>query len=56
MIRSLTLALGAALCLSAHAQTTLTYSSWVSPQHHLSIWQASWTAEIEKATGGCATA
>ena len=52
MIRPLTLALGAALCVPAHAQTTLTYSSWVSPQHHLSIWQANWTAEVEKATGG----
>jgi TRAP-type transport system periplasmic protein len=37
---------------SVSAQTTLTYSSWVSPQHHLSIWQANWTAEVEKATGG----
>jgi TRAP-type C4-dicarboxylate transport system substrate-binding protein len=40
------------ISLSAQAQTTLTYSSWVSPQHHLSIWQANWTAEVEKATGG----
>jgi TRAP-type C4-dicarboxylate transport system substrate-binding protein len=52
MIRPLTLTLAAALCVPAHAQTTLTYSSWVSPQHHLSIWQANWTAEVEKATGG----
>jgi TRAP-type C4-dicarboxylate transport system substrate-binding protein len=42
----------AAICVPAQAQTTLTYSSWVSPQHHLSIWQANWTAEVEKATGG----
>jgi TRAP-type C4-dicarboxylate transport system substrate-binding protein len=42
----------AGICLPAQAQTTLTYSSWVSPQHHLSIWQANWTAEVEKATGG----
>jgi TRAP-type transport system periplasmic protein len=56
MIRPLTVAftaaLAAALCVPAHAQTTLTYSSWVSPQHHLSVWQANWTAEVEKATGG----
>jgi TRAP-type transport system periplasmic protein len=47
---------GAALVLSAnaplHAQTTLTYSSWVPPTHHLTIWQANWAAEVEKATGG----
>jgi len=36
----------------AHAQTTLTYSSWVPPTHHLTIWQANWAAEVEKATGG----
>jgi TRAP-type C4-dicarboxylate transport system substrate-binding protein len=42
----------AGICVPAQAQTTLTYSSWVSPQHHLSIWQANWTAEVEKATGG----
>ncbi|HWM41687.1 MAG TPA: TRAP transporter substrate-binding protein [Burkholderiales bacterium] len=60
MIRPLTLAIGAAVCVPfasplispACAQTTLTYSSWVSPQHHLSVWQANWTAEVEKATGG----
>src|SRR5262245_56707382 len=52
MIRLLTLALGAALCLPAHAQTTLTFSSWVPPTHHLTIWQANWAAEVEKATGG----
>jgi len=56
MIRPLTVAFTAALagvlCVPAHAQTPLTYSSWVSPQHHLSIWQANWTAEVEKATGG----
>ncbi len=43
---------GAALALPAQAQTTLTFSSWVSPQHHLSVWQVNWTAEVEKATGG----
>src|SRR4029434_8344847 len=35
-----------------HAQTTLTDSSWVPPTHHLTIWQANWAAEVEKATGG----
>ena len=40
---------GLVAALPAHAQTTLTMSSWVSPQHHLSIWQANWTAEVEKA-------
>jgi len=43
---------GAAFALPANAQTTLTYSTWVSPAHHLSIWQANWTGEVEKATGG----
>jgi len=36
----------------AIAQAPLTYSSWVPPTHHLTIWQANWTAEVEKATGG----
>ena len=44
-------ALGA-LAAPALAQTTLTYSSWVPPTHHLTIWQANWTKEVEKATGG----
>ena len=52
MIRTSLWAALVALALPAHAQTALTYSSWVSPQHHLSIWQANWTAEVEKATGG----
>ena len=44
---------GAALVLPAQAQTTLTMSSWVSPQHHLSsIVLAGWAADVEKATGG----
>src|SRR3989454_11685628 len=42
----------AALATPLHAQTTLTYSSWVPPTHHLTIWQANWAAEVEKATGG----
>src|SRR5262245_66597673 len=41
-----------ALASPVHAQTTLTYSSWVPPTHHLTIWQANWAAEVEKATGG----
>src|SRR5688572_7483136 len=56
MIRPSKIALAAIVAAAfgapAHAQTTLTYSSWVSPQHHLSVWQANWTAEVEKATGG----
>jgi TRAP-type transport system periplasmic protein len=52
MIRLLALALAAAVCIPAHAQTTLTFSSWVPPTHHLTIWQASWAADVEKATGG----
>src|SRR5918992_4335309 len=52
MLRPLAFALAAAFCTAAHGQTTLTYSSWVSPQHLLSVWQAGWTQEVEKATGG----
>src|SRR3954470_3189598 len=43
---------GLALASSAHAQAPLTYSSWVPPTHHLTIWQQNWTKEIEKATNG----
>jgi TRAP-type C4-dicarboxylate transport system substrate-binding protein len=50
--KSIALAAAAAFALPAQAQSTLTYSSWVSPQHHLTVWQANWTAEVEKATGG----
>jgi TRAP-type C4-dicarboxylate transport system substrate-binding protein len=52
---ALAAALGTALaapCASALAQTTLTYSTWVPPTHHLSVWQRNWAAELEKATGG----
>jgi len=42
----------AAFATPVHAQITLTYSSWVPPTHHLTIWQANWAAEVEKATGG----
>ena len=41
-----------AFALPAQAQTTLTYSSWVPPTHHLTLWQQNWAAELEKATGG----
>ena len=43
-----------ALCAAsaARADITLTYSSWVPPTHHLTIWQANWAKEIEKATDG----
>ena len=44
--------IGAAFALPAQAQTTLTYSSWVPPTHHLTLWQQNWAAELEKATGG----
>src|SRR5947208_5295059 len=44
--------LSAALATASHAQITLTYSSWVTPTHHLTIWQANWAAQVEKATDG----
>ena len=43
---------GAAFAVPAQAQTTLTFSSWVPPTHHLTLWQQNWAAELEKATGG----
>ncbi len=49
---ALTALAGCAFAAPAQAQTTLTYSSWVPPTHHLTIWQANWAAEVEKATGG----
>ncbi len=54
MMRRLALAaiVGSAFAVPAQAQTTLTYSSWVPPTHHLSVWQRNWAAELEKATGG----
>ena len=53
-IRKIALAglVGSALALPAHAQTTITFSSWVPPTHHLTLWQQNWAAEVEKATGG----
>jgi TRAP-type transport system periplasmic protein len=53
-MRSLTfcgLAAGA-FAIPAHAQTTLTFSSWVPPTHHITVWQANWAKEVEKATNG----
>jgi TRAP-type C4-dicarboxylate transport system substrate-binding protein len=42
-----------ALAQPATAQTTLTMSSWVSPQHHLtSVVLQGWANEVEKATNG----
>jgi TRAP-type C4-dicarboxylate transport system substrate-binding protein len=43
---------GAFAAQPAAAQMTLTFSSWVPPTHHLTIWQANWAADVEKATGG----
>jgi TRAP-type C4-dicarboxylate transport system substrate-binding protein len=43
---------GSTLALTASAQAPLTYSSWVPPTHHLTLWQAGWAADIEKATNG----
>ena len=47
------IAAGVAVAQPALAQTTLTMSSWVSPQHHLTanVLQG-WATEVEKATGG----
>src|SRR3954462_10236375 len=44
--------IGAASATPSAAQNTLTYSSWVPPTHHLTIWQQNWTKDIEKATNG----
>jgi TRAP-type C4-dicarboxylate transport system substrate-binding protein len=41
-----------AITAPVQAQSNLTFSSWVPPTHHLTIWQANWAAEVEKATGG----
>ena len=53
-IRKLALAAaaGSVFAIPAQAQTTLTFSSWVPPTHHLTIWQQNWAADVEKATGG----
>jgi TRAP-type C4-dicarboxylate transport system substrate-binding protein len=53
MVRSTIAAFAAcAFVAPAHAQINLTFSSWVPPTHHLTIWQANWAAEVEKATSG----
>ncbi|HEX4926645.1 MAG TPA: TRAP transporter substrate-binding protein [Burkholderiales bacterium] len=44
--------LGSFAASPAHADITLTYSSWVPPTHHLTLWQANWAKEVEKATDG----
>ena len=49
---ALTAIAAGAFAAPAQAQTNLTFSSWVPPTHHLTIWQANWAAEVEKATGG----
>ena len=54
-LRTFLLALLALLATAppAAAQTTLTMSSWVSPQHHLtSVVLQGWATEVEKATNG----
>src|SRR5262245_26574625 len=55
-LRTLLLALLTVALLApglAHAQVTLTMSSWVSPQHHLtSVVLQGWATEVEKATNG----
>jgi len=44
---------GLLLAVPADAQTTLTMSSWVSPQHHLTaVVVQGWANEVEKATQG----
>jgi TRAP-type C4-dicarboxylate transport system substrate-binding protein len=44
--------IAAVFSFPVHAQAPLTYSSWVPPTHHLTIWQQNWTKEVEKATNG----
>ena len=53
LVRLLVVVLGVAYASPAIAQTTLTMSSWVSPQHHLTsnVLQG-WANEVEKATAG----
>jgi len=43
---------GALAAMPAAAQVTLTYSSWVPPSHHLSVWQVNWANTVQKATNG----
>lgn len=57
-IRKITLAaiVGSAFSLPvvspAWAQAPLTFSTWVPPTHHLSVWQRNWAADVDKASGG----
>lgn len=53
-IRKLAIAgiVAAAFAAPAQAQVTVTFSSWVPPTHHLTIWQQNWAADVEKATNG----
>lgn len=53
-VRKLALAafVGSAFSAPALAQAPLTFSSWVPPTHHLTLWQKNWAAEVEKATAG----
>jgi TRAP-type C4-dicarboxylate transport system substrate-binding protein len=43
---------GAFAAPSQAQTTTLTFSTWVPPTHHLSVWQRNWAADLEKATAG----
>ncbi|MGQ0509072.1 MAG: TRAP transporter substrate-binding protein [Betaproteobacteria bacterium] len=43
---------GSAFSMPVLAQAPLTFSSWVPPTHHLTLWQQKWAADVEKATGG----
>ena len=58
MPKTMTLGIAALLAALAVARpalaqtTTLTMSSWVSPQHHVTLLLQSWATEAEKATGG----
>jgi len=54
IMRRLALAaiVGSAFAAPAQAQITLTFSTWVPPTHHLSVWQRNWAADVEKATAG----
>jgi TRAP-type transport system periplasmic protein len=49
---ALAAATGLAFAVPAHAQAPLTFSSWVPPTHHLTIWQQNWAKDVEKATSG----
>jgi len=53
-IRKIALAavIGSAFALPALAQAPLTFSTWVPPTHHLSVWQRNWAADVDKASGG----